>query len=92
MQEQNLTSLLADALKNPFDPIPVTRKKMESLAVKNQKDLSASVLPDYLRTPSADELIEMRQWAIDYKNSHKAASKREIRRATQEHFHIRIFR
>lgn len=92
MQETNFTALLVDALKSPFEPKPVTKKKMEALAVKNEKDLSEKKLPDYLRTPTGDELIAMRQWAVDYKKARKGASKREIRKATQEHFHIRIFR
>lgn len=96
MQEQNLTSLLAgihDLKKDPFLNKPAELKKsMTALAQKNKDDLSSKEMPDYLRTPTAEELIEMRQWAIDYKKRNKNASKREVRKATQAHFRIRIFR
>lgn len=92
MQEQNMTALMADAFKKkPINPA-LLKKKMGKLALKNKKDLEYKNLPDYLRTPTAEELTEMRQWAIDYKNTFKQASKRQIRKATQEHFKIRIFR
>ena len=92
MQEQNLTALLSDAFKNPFDKQEVVKQKMEKLSIKNNNDLSEKVVPDYLRLPSADELAEMREWAIDYKKANKQASKREIRKATQKHFQIKIYR
>lgn len=92
MQEQNLTALLSDAFKNPFDKQDVVKQKMEKLSIKNNNDLSEKVVPDYLRLPSADELTEMRQWAIEFKKANKNASKREIRKATQKHFQIKIYR
>lgn len=92
MQEQNFTELLASAQSMKKMALETLRPKMEKLADKNKKDLQKKELPDYLRTPNADELIEMRQWAIDYKKFNTKASKREIRKATQQHFHIRIFR
>lgn len=92
MQEQNMTALLRSAFEKPEQSTRVVKQKMAKLAVKNERDLSYKSLPDYMRTPTADELSEMRQWAIDYKAFHKQASKREIRKATQEHFKIRIFR
>lgn len=92
MHEQNLTALLSDAFKNPFEKKEIVQKKMETLSVKNSSDLSEKEVPDYLRLPSANELVEMRQWAIDYKKANKQASKREVRKATQTHFQIRIYR
>lgn len=92
MQEQNLTELLASAASMKKMALGTLRPKMQKLADKNKKDLEKKELPDYLRTPTADELIDMRQWAIDYKKLHSQASKREIRKAVQQHFHIRIFR
>ena len=92
MQERNLTELLTGAFKNPSEALKTVKPKMEALSAKNTKDLEQKVLPNYLRTPTADELVEMRQFAIDYKKLHKQASKREIRKATQAKFNIQIFR
>ena len=92
MQEQNMTALMQSALKEGLLKPRFVEKQIGLLADKNKKDLAKKELPDYLRTPTAEELIEMRQWAIDYKKGNKQASKREVRKATQEHFHIRIFR
>jgi len=92
MQERNFTELLSEAFKNPFDKKEIVKKKMETLSVKNSNDLSNKDVPDYLRIPSANELTEMRQWAIDFKKSNKNASKREVRKATQKHFQIKIYR
>ena len=92
MQEQNFTGLMHSAFKDSLDRPNVVKKKMSNLAKKNEKDLSEKPLPDYLRIPTAEELIEIRQWAIDYKKSNKNASKREVRRATQQHFNIKIYR
>lgn len=92
MQEQNLTALLSDALKNPTKDAQKVKSQMTDLAVKNKIDLEKKESRNHLRTPTAEELTEMRQWAIDYKKFHKPASKREVRRATQQHFNIKIFR
>lgn len=92
MQEQNMAELMAMAFKNPSMSAAKVKKKMTALSVKNKKDLSYKKLPEYLRTPTAEELMEMRRWAIDYKKSFPKESKRQIRKAVQEHFKIRIFR
>ncbi len=92
MQAQNLDYLLQDAAQNFTDKPFVTQKKMLDLALKNDSDLAEKNLPDKMRTPTADELTEMRQYAIDYKHNNRRASKREVRKATQQHFNIRIFR
>ena len=80
------------SLKNQALSPKKVKSALNKLAIKNKKDLSFKDVPEYMRTPTADELIEMRQWAIDYKKFHTTASKREVRKATQEHFKIRIFR
>lgn len=92
MQTQNLTALLKEAMENPFENKKSTDIKMQKLSVKNMEDLYNKVVPDYLRLPSGEELTEMRQFAIDYKKANKRASKREIRKATQYHFHIKVYR
>lgn len=92
MQEANMTELMKSVFEKPEQSLRVTKQKMAKLAVKNERDLSYKNLPEYMRTPTADELFEMRQWAIDYKKFHKRASKREVRKATQHHFKIKIFR
>ncbi len=102
MQETHFNALLMDSFKDSFNIkktlIPHLKKqkpvkeRMNTLALKNEKDLSFQELPDYLRIPTGDELMEMRQWAIDYKKFHTKASKREVRKATQEHFKIKIYK
>lgn len=102
MQETHFNALLMDSFKDSFNPkkvlLPPTKpiksvkERMKSLSLKNEKDLSFQELPDYLRIPTGDELMEMRQWAIDYKKFHGKASKREVRKATQEHFKIKIYK
>ena len=92
MQENNLQTLVKDVFDNPFENRKVVKEKMKVLSVKNISDLNGEDIPDYLRLPSADELVEMRQWAIDYKKSNKSASKREVRKAVQSHFKIKIFK
>lgn len=96
MQSQNLTALMADALKNPFEEQKKVQTKMEKLAVKNERDLSKKEVPqkngDFMRVPTADELVDMRQWVIDYKSANRHDSKRQIRKAVQQHFNIRIYR
>jgi hypothetical protein len=66
-------------------------KQMASLEESNNTHLAEKKMPDYLRTPTADELSEMRQFAINLKNENKSMSKRQIRKATQAHFNIRIY-
>jgi hypothetical protein len=92
MQERNLTELMNAAFKHSLDNPEVVKEKMELLSIRNREDLSNIKLPDYLRLPSANELTEMRQWAIDYKKLNKHASKREIRKATQKYFNIKVYR
>jgi hypothetical protein len=92
MQERRLTELLSDAFNKPFDELGSVTPKMEKLSVLNRMGLQDKDVPDYLRIPTAGELIEIRQWAVDYKKANKHASKREIRKATQSHFKIKVYR
>ena len=92
MQEQNMTALMQSVFEKPQQSQRVIKQKMAKLAVKNERDISYRTSPDYMRTPTAAELEEIRQWAIDYKSFHTKASKREVRKATQHHFKIKIFR
>lgn len=87
-----MTALMQSALKGGLIKPKFIEQQMENLAIKNKNDLAKKEFPDYLRIPTAEELTEMRQWAIDYKKANKQASKREVRKATQKHFSIRIFR
>ena len=73
MQEQRFTELMSDAFKNPMASIKEVKKKVEPIALRNTKDLSFKNVPDYLRLPDADELIIIRQWAVDYKKQNKNA-------------------
>jgi hypothetical protein len=56
-----------------------------------QLDFGKKELPEYSRLPTAEELDEMRVWAINYRRTTKS-SKRQTRIATQEHFKIRIIK
>lgn len=58
-------------------------KEMVAVEKSNNEHLAEKNLPDYLRTPTADELVEIRQFAIDLKKANKAMSKRQIRKSTQ---------
>lgn len=92
MQESKFTELMADALGIKNDPTPkMIKARMTSLADRNEKAISEKRLLS-LRAPTTDELITMREWAIQYKREHKNATKREVRKATQNNFNIRIFR
>lgn len=92
MHESNFSELLKDASIYPESPVLETRNRMGKLSVKNFKDLSFKDVPTYLRIPTTDDLVEMRDWAIEYKNLNKSASKRQVRKATQERFKIKIYR
>lgn len=92
MQEKNYTALLNDGLINSASSKAATKRRMNALSFKNTRDLAFKEVPEYLRTPTGDELIKMRQWAIDYRKENKRASKRQVRKATQEHFKIKIYR
>lgn len=67
-------------------------KEMRSIEESNNRHLAEKDLPDDTRTPTDKELLQMRNFAIEYKRANKNASKREIRRATQKQFNIRIYR
>lgn len=92
MHSQDFTALMSDAFKgemrSPFENF----KKMEVIADQNKIDLSERTLPEGVHLPNADELVNIRQWAINYQKSNKTASKRQIRKATQEHFNVKVYR
>lgn len=95
MQERNFNELMSGVFK-PFEKEADTLDKLQKLAAKNERDLSGIEAPqkgdDFLRVPTAAELLYMRQWAIEYKKSNPGESKRQVRKATQNHFKIRIYR
>lgn len=96
MEQQSLKEVMDNAIeeikagKTPSHP--VIRKKMALIAKKNREALSYKTLPEYLRIPTAEELIVMRQWAVDYKKANPRTSKRQLRIATQAHFRIKIYK
>lgn len=99
MQERNMTELFKAAFPGKIaisgndDQL---KKKIEAIADNNAIDIKQlnerKEKPDFFRSPSADELEQMRQFMIDYKKANRNASKREIRKATQKKFHVQIFR
>lgn len=93
MQDVQFNRLIDMAV--PMPPSKVG-SKVKSIETANNKAYAKQERPadsrNYERTPTADELIIFRQWAIDYKKQMPKASKHQVRKAVQEHFHIRIFR
>lgn len=68
----------------------IIAKKMDKLSAKNTNDIAEieKDMQDKFRTPTADELTEIRQWIIDYRKANPKESKRKVRLATQAHFNI----
>lgn len=100
MQTQDFSNLLAGSLQDYVKEIKGLKpkanadvlKEMTVIEQSNKQHLKESVLPDDTRIPTAEELVQMRNFAIEYKRCNKQASKREIRRATQKQFNIRIYK
>lgn len=96
MHEQSLKDVIETSIDEirSGKPIsnPVVKKKMVLIAKRNKELLSYKNMPEYLRVPTADELVEMRQWAIDFKKANPRTSKRQLRIATQAHFRIKIYK
>lgn len=92
MNSQSLDMLLLDAFKNPADTLETVKPRMQILAKENDEAIPVIAKSDILRTPTADELVEMRQYAIDMKKKFPMWSKRKIRKEVQQHFHIQIFK
>lgn len=99
MHEQNFNALLNQFTKEPaFAPT----KNVAELQKKNAADIeevkaSRAALRggrnfDNLRVPTEEDLQAIGEYAASYKRLNKKASKREVRKAVQEHFNIRIFR
>jgi len=97
MQERQFDRLLTDKVLDlsPSRPAEI-RRKMKVIETANNKAYAKSERPtearNYERTPTAEELTIFRQWAINYKKQMPKASKRQVRKAVQEHFHIRLFK
>lgn len=96
MQERQFESLIASTegtgLSKYFKKREAVKQKVASIANKNKIALSGIDLPDECRIPSEQELVQFYNWAIAYKKANKRASKREVRKAVQEHFHIKIYK
>ena len=100
MQTQDFSHLISGSLKDFIKETKGAKQKANTDVLKemavieqsNKQHLKESVLPDDTRIPTAEELVQMRNFAIEYKRCNKKASKREIRRATQKQFNILIYR
>lgn len=90
MESRNMDELMnssfADAIRSPQKLV----SKMEKLATKNTEDIAdiQKDMRDKFRTPTADELVQIRQWIIDYRKANPKESKRKVRLAAQSHFNI----
>lgn len=80
-RQENIREQKPKAIKN----------QITKLAKQNEEDLRP-VLKDYERTPTADELTQMHNYAVQYRKNNKKASRREVRRAIQKKFNIRIYK
>ena len=92
MQEKILTDITDKAFLNHEQKPGKIKSQMKALATENDALVSHYTRPNYERTPNSGELIQMRQYAVSYKKQNKKASKREVRRAVQRKFHIRIYK
>lgn len=91
MQEQQFDRLIDTALtQKPLSPFK-EKSKIKSIETANNKVLSGK-LPDYERTPTSEELVKFKNFAASYKRQMPRASKREVRKAVQNHFGIRIYK
>lgn len=86
MQEKSFTELFNVAMEHPFET-----RKIKAIAETNKAALPA-ILPKGVHIPDEDELEQIALWMASYKQQFPNASKRQIRKATQEHFSVRIFR
>lgn len=84
MQDKSFEDLIASSLDTSLVNSEVD-KRMTEIASENKAALSESV-----RTPTDTELKDMRAFIIDFKKKHPKASQRQIRRATQKHFNLKI--
>lgn len=94
MDSRSYNNLMESAIKDAVikPKMQDVKKEMKELAAQNKAALADKPLPDKCRIPTAIKLEAMRKWAIDYKNANIRASKREVRKATQKHFNIKIFK
>lgn len=99
MNTESISHLLASA-NDGFDKILKHHpedKDLVNIAMANIKEnndeyfATRQDLPVNIRTPTTEELLEMRNWSINYKRDHKFHSERQMRKALQKHFNIRIF-
>jgi ribosomal protein L16 Arg81 hydroxylase len=89
MQAKHLEAVSATIDEPRIKPKKV-KSQMKQLAATIKKDLPE--LPDPLRTPTSAELTQMRSYGMEYKKNNKKASNREIRRAIQKRFNIKIYK
>lgn len=91
MDSSNMNALTTESLKEFYKP-----EKIKGIALENRLLVKAAIdrkqLPPDTLAPGDDQLEQMAQWMKEYKRLVPAASKREIRKACQTHFNIRIFR
>ena len=87
-----MTDLMATAFpKTMGGPLAPAKKATEQRLTKIA-ETNTNAFPPGIRTPTADELEQMRLYMLQYKKDNPKASKREIRKATQAHFNVQIYR
>jgi len=91
MQEQPFKRLVDIALDTRLTKSGTIQKKIKEIESENNTALSGK-LPDRERTPTLEELAKFKDFAAAYKRQMPRASKREVRKAVQEHFGIRIYK
>jgi hypothetical protein len=90
MQDVQFNRLMDLATAEKPLPPSKAKAKVKSIETKNRQALEHVELSG--RIPTADELEKFRSWAVAYKKASPKASKREVRKAVQNHFGIRIYK
>lgn len=94
MQDRSLNQLIDTAMEDKYRKNPAQLRQKVNKIEKDNREALEKVLDerDYNRIPNSDELEKIRQWAENYAKNNKNASRREVRKATQKHFNIRIYK
>ena len=86
MHDKSFNDLVNFAMEEPFHT-----RKLKQITEEN-KAILPSVMPKDVHVPDENELREIAYYMANFKKQFPNASKRQIRKAAQEHFSVRVFR
>jgi hypothetical protein len=92
MQEKSMNELTESAFDKTLNTTEKVKEKLKKIMKENTEALASSDLPEPLHAPDELELEQIRLYMINYKKCHPLATKREIRKAAQQKFKVKIFR